>query len=700
MSFNHLIWHVHRIRFLAQRVTGSIATRGWRNTLARITQEFRPPSSDSMRWTFESVQQPFSPFALPTRSEPQVSVIIPAYGKLEYTLACLRSIARHGADAAFEVIVVDDASPDDSVQTLAQIKGLRLIRNERNLGFIGSCNAGAAAALGTYLLFLNNDTQVTPGWLDQLLACFADESDCGIAGSRLVYPDGRLQEAGGIVFSDASGWNFGRFESPDDPQFLYRRRVDYVSGASLMIEAALFMQLGGFDLRYAPAYYEDTDLAFAVRAANKQVFYQPESLVIHNEGISSGTDTFSGVKQYQVINRDKFRGKWAAELAAQPAAGTPAVRAIHRVASPHILIVDALTPNASRDSGSLRLINIMRLLSEMGWRISFMASNGQASHAEIVELGRIGVHVLCKPWTPSLTRWLKREGNQLAAVMLCRHYVAAPNLALIKRVAPQARILFDTVDLHFLREQRAAAFTNNSALARKANLSRQHELMLIRACDVSFVVSPIEHDLLTREVPDASVELLSNIHDVPGRRAGFAERQGLVFVGGFSHRPNEDAVRWLVGEIFPRVRAKRPDIPLHIIGDMPGAAQSELAGHGIQIHGRVPDLTPWMDGCRVALAPLRYGAGVKGKVNMAMSYGLPVVATHIAAEGMRLSDGDNVLLSDDAEGFAAAVLLAYEDEGLWYRLSDRGMDNVLEYFSLDAARSVLRRVLPPVSRGS
>ncbi|AOI47634.1 hypothetical protein WI23_04395 [Burkholderia oklahomensis C6786] len=660
-----------------------------------MSQEFRRPLTDeSLRWTLESLQQPFTPFALPTSSAPLVSVIIPAYGKLAYTLACLRSIARHGASAAFEVLVVDDASPDDGTQTLSQIKGLRLIRNERNLGFIGSCNAGAAAAQGGYLLFLNNDTQVTLGWLDQLLACFVEEADCGIAGSRLVYPDGRLQEAGGIVFSDASGWNFGRFESPDNPQFLYRRRVDYVSGASMMIEAVLFRQLGGFDSRYAPAYYEDTDLAFAVRAAGKQVLYQPESLVIHNEGISSGTDIFSGVKQYQVANRDKFRRKWATELTAQPAPGTPAVKAIQRSSTPHILIIDALTPDASRDSGSLRMINIMRLLNEMGWRISFMASNRLASPVEIAALGRIGVHVLCKPWMASLTRWLKREGDQLAAVMLCRHYVATPNLKLIKQLAPQARILFDTVDLHFLREQRAAALTDNQALARKANMSRRHELALIRACDVSFVVSPIERDLLAREVPDATVELLSNIHEVPGRRAGFFARQGLVFVGGFSHSPNEDAVRWLIGEIFPHIHAERPDILLHIIGDIPKATQSELAGSGIHIHGRVADLAPWMDGCRVALAPLRYGAGVKGKVNMAMSYGLPVVATRMAAEGMQLHDGDDVLLSDDAEGFAAAVLRVYEDELLWNRLSDHGVENVRKYFSLEAARSVLRRALP------
>lgn len=688
----NLRWQLQRLRYLLKRVIGSVTQRGFKGTLRRIAQELgHRPATDPV-WKLESLDASL-PSSVPHSTAPQVSVIIPVHGKLSYTLACLRSVARHDAVAPFEVIVVDDASPDDSADTLAQIDGLRLLRNPVNLGFIGSCNAGAVAARGAFLLFLNNDTQVTPGWLDRLHDCFAEEPGCGIAGSRLAYPDGRLQEAGGIVYANGEAWNYGRFEQRDDPRFLYRRDADYVSGAALMIEAALFHEVGGFDTRYAPAYCEDMDLAFAVRAAGRRVIYQPASLVVHCEGISSGLDPFAGVKQYQTINRAKFADKWQDALKQQPAPRTPVEQAVHRPGLRHMLIVDALTPDPARDSGSLRLVNIMRLLREQGWRISFMADNRRASNDEIALLGRLGVQVLCKPWAPVLPTWLAREGAGLDAVMLCRHYIAQPHLPLVRRLAPHAKLLFDTVDLHFLREQRAASHTGNAALARQAEASRQCELGLIRASDASFVVSPVEYELLARELPDARVELLSNVHDVFGRTKPFSERHGLVFVGGFAHPPNVDAVQWLADDIFPLIHAQQPGIELHLIGDIPDEARQRFTRPGVQVHGRVDDLAPWMEGCRVALAPLRYGAGVKGKVNMAMSHGLPVVATPIAAEGMNLIDGESVLLGSDAAAFAAAVLRLHEDEALWLRLSDASLHNVRQHFSFDAARTVLRRVL-------
>jgi GT2 family glycosyltransferase len=685
-------WQLQRLCYLLKRVAGSVAQRGFKGTLWRVTQELRShPAADPV-WQLEPLDERL-PSSVPLGDVPRVSVIIPIHGKLPYTLACLRSIAHHGAVAPFEVIVVDDASPDDSAEVLSRVDGVRLLRNATNLGFIGSCNAGASIARGAFLLFLNNDTQVTPGWLDELLACFVEEEGCGIAGSRLAYPDGRLQEAGGIVYADGEAWTYGRFEKRDDPRFLYRRDVDYVSGASLMIASDLFRAIGGFDTRYAPAYCEDMDLAFAVRAAGRRVIYQPASLVVHCEGISSGLDPFAGVKRYQLINRGKFVEKWQGALARQPRPGLPAEQAIYPSDSRHILIVDALTPDPSRDSGSLRLINIIQLLHHMGWRITFMANNRHASAAEIALLGRFGVHVLCKPWSPGLPSWLSRHGAGLDAVMLCRHYVAEPYLPLVRRRAPRAKLIFDTVDLHFLREQRNAEHTGSESLARQAKRSRQQELALMRACDVSLVVSPVEYQLLRKELPDVRVELLSNVHEVHGRHGDFASRHGLVFVGGFGHPPNVDAAHWLIEEIFPRIHRERADVVLHLIGDIPAAARESLDRPGVQIHGRVDDLTPWMRRSRVALAPLRYGAGVKGKVNMAMSHGLPVVATPMAAEGMHLVDGENVLLAADAEAFASAVLRLHEDEVLWLRVSDASLENVQQYFSFDMARRTLQRLL-------
>jgi Predicted glycosyltransferases len=689
----NLSWRLKRLNYLWQRTRGSFALRGWRGTLARMRQEFqsRPELDEDL--SLLPLDEPFAPFALPVAGEPQVSIVIPVHGKLAHTLACLRSLARHGAQARFEVIVVDDASPDDSATVLAQVAGLRLLRNERNLGFIGSCNAGAAVAQGEFLLFLNNDTQVTSGWLDALLRCFAERTDCGIAGSRLVYPDGRLQEAGGLVFADGSGWATGRFEPRDAPAFRYRRETDYVSGASLMIRREVFQRIGGFDMRYAPAYYEDTDLAFAVRQLGLRVYYEPASTIIHCEGITAGTDLTRGIKRHQVINQAKFVDKWKVELSSQPLGGTALECAARWRSRGRVLVVDTMTPEPARDSGSLRLSAILRLLDEQGWSTSFLPDDGRASAQEIAALGSLGIEVLCKPWVSGLPGWLREHGAELHAVILCRHTVAGQYADLVRKHAPQAKLLFDTVDLHFLREQRAAELSGNAVMARQAEASRRSELAVIGQCDATFVVSPHEQALLAQMLPQARVEVLSNIHDVHGCRHPHGERKDLVFIGGYGHPPNSDAIRWMAGDILPKLRTALPDIRLHVLGDLPDAVRRELATPGLELHGRVSDLAPWLDHCLASLAPLRFGAGVKGKINMAMSHGVPVIATTLAVEGMQLHDGVDVMVADDATAFVNAVLRLQRDKALWQQLSEHGLDNVRQHFSAAAAAAVLHRVL-------
>jgi GT2 family glycosyltransferase len=692
MYLHTLQWRAQRLRYLFQRIRGSMAQRGLRGTLTRVVREFQPRPSQDDSLALAPLDVPFTPFAVPASVSPEVTVVIPVYGKLAWTLACLRSIAAHPPATPVEVMVVDDASSDGSPEILACVQGLRLLVNPENIGFIGSCNRAAADAKGPFLLFLNNDTQVTPGWLDTLLETYREEPACGITGSRLIYPDGRLQEAGGLVYSDAKAWNVGRFDRRDDPRYLYRRDVDYVSGASLLISKALFDEVGGFDARYAPAYCEDMDLAFAVRALGRRVIYEPRSMVVHHEGISSGINPFAGVKQHQRINLETFRVKWADALKHQPRPDTPVEQAIQREAR-HILVIDALAPDPTRDAGSVQVINIMRLLRSMGWRVTFMADNRQATSEEITLLGRHGVEMLCKPQSPSLSNWLKREGAGLDAAMLCRYYVADTNLPLFRRLAPNAKVLFDTEDLHFVREERTARHMGSVALSRQAEASRRRELNLVRRADATLVVSPVEQKLLLEAVPDAKVLLLPNMHDVPGSRRSFAERNGLVFVGGCGHPPNEDAIRWLIGEIWPLLHAKRPELVLHLVGDMSERLRREFGSEGVVVHGRVPDLEPWMQGSRVALAPLRIGAGVKGKVNTAMSHGLPVVASSVAAEGMGLQHGVNALLADEPSKFANEVIKLNDDQALWERLSAASAEHVRTHFSLAVAQAALESAL-------
>jgi GT2 family glycosyltransferase len=626
---------------------------------------------------------------------PEVSVIIPVYGELDTTLRCLHSILERRERTPFEIVMADDASPDGSGAELAAaldgLPGIRVLRNETNLGFLRSCNRAAATAEGTHVLFLNNDTQVLGGWLDELMGTLDDIPEAGLVGSKLVYPDGRLQEAGGVVWSDGSAANYGRLDDPEAPAFNYLRDVDYVSGAAILIRADAWRAVGGFSEAFAPAYYEDTDLAMKLRAHGWRVLYQPLSLVVHEEGVSSGTDLSTGVKRHQVINRETFRSTWSETLADFGRSGDLSRHTVDRRAKGRILFYDAEVPVPDRDSGSVTVFHYLRILARLGYRVTFLADNVQRYGAYGQALQRFGIEVLCTPYIENAKTYVFAHGGDYDLIVLSRAPVGGRLVPGLKAAFPTVPVVFDTVDLHHVRLMRKFEQSQVAADLAAALEMKHLELAAIAAADSTLLVSEEEAAIVRAEIGPFPHTVVPLIYTPYVRRNGFSQRRDVAFVGGFRHTPNVDAAIFLAEEIWPRVR-NEPGMEgarLHIVGSLMPPEVKALSSDDVLTVGFVQDLEAYFESIRVSVAPLRYGAGVKGKIGNSLRMGVPVVTTAVGAEGMHLRDGEHVLLSRNEQEFAANVARLYRDETLWDTLSRQGQAFAEEKFGIAAASRTL-----------
>lgn len=665
----------------------------------RIDDSLKGTKIDQMNIdTVAVAEKPFDEyenFSLPKVSNPMVSIVIPVYNQFSYTYNCLKAILENtGDNITYEVIIANDCSTDDTSKIDKKVENLILINNKENLRFLRNCNNAAKRARGEFILFLNNDTQVQQNWLEPLVSLIKSKDDIGMVGSKLVYADGRLQEAGGIIWKDASAWNYGNASDPTSPEYNYVKEVDYISGAAIMIRSELWKKIGGFHDRFAPAYYEDTDLACEVRKHGYKVMYQPLSVVVHYEGISNGTDTSSGQKAYQVANQKKFYEKWKDTLNQENYNNAENVFLAKDRSKDKktILFIDHYVPMYDKDAGSRCIFYYVNLFIKMGYNVKFIGDNFFKHEPYTTTLQQLGVEVLYGDYYYNNWKdWIKENGKYFDYVFLSRPHISIKYIDFMMENT-NAKLIYFGHDLHFLREMREYELTGVEKALKESIYFKKIELELMRKADISYYLSNVELEEIRKEDPEVKTRRVPiNIYDdIPEPNYVADERKEIIFVGGFGHPPNTDAVKWLGEIIMPLVWKSNPDIVLHIVGSKPPQEIQDFASDRMIIHGFVSDedLEAMYQSVRMAIVPLRYGAGIKGKIIEAMMRGIPIITTSIGVEG--IEGAENILkVSDSAEELAKYIIDLYSDDNDLKRIADEEYQYICENYSIKNAVEIL-----------
>lgn len=623
-------------------------------------------------------------------ANPLVSIIIPVYNNLDLTLACLASIAANTAGVPYEIIVADDHSTDDSAKTLAAIKHLTLISNPDNLGFLRNCNNAAGYARGKHIVFLNNDTEVCPGWLRAMLDVIEPDPAVGMVGGKLIFTNGKLQEAGGYLTHEGYSEFYGNCEDPKNYKYNFLRPVDVLIGANILIRKDLFFRLGMFDEAYSPAYYEEYDLESKCWDAGFKVMYQPLCEVIHKD---NGSYQSQQKRDLSHAHKGLFCDKWADMLRLKT---QDTFLARDRCAGKKIiLIVDYEVPAYDTHAGSLCMQHYVLLFVRMGFKVIFLPDDLRKAEPYTSELQSHGVEVIYGEF--NFDKWLGRNGRYLHYVLLSRPMIADKYINSII-AHTQANIIYFAHDLHYLRELRRYQVDGNPKTLASSQQIEQVELSIFQLSDIVALFSGHEVEILRQRIPDVRAEYIPIFvypdheleqHDIEG----YGQRSGIAFLGGYLHQPNIDAVLWFVEKIFPIIRKLIPGIKFYMVGsNMPDNIKA-LECDDIEAIGYISDLKDLLGRIRVFVSPLRYGAGIKGKIITSMIYGTPVVTTGIGAEGLGLKDGEAIMIADEPGDFAAKTAALYGNSEKWAAVASSATKYVRDTFSYEAVSRHIIKLL-------
>ena len=579
----------------------------------------------------------------------------------------------------------------------------------------------ATIAHGDVLLFFDPGLHPEDDWLVHVLQCFHAHSDAGIVTGKIVN-DTKLVSAGSVVSGDGSIHNIGAgCPQLDAPQYSYLREVHSCSAGMLATPRSLYNTIGGFDTQYLSAKYSFADYCFRARARDYKVYYQPAARVarpgstIPNPGTDEIDDIAYFLRQWQeLLTHQTSRvedGLYDSKDGEAVSAGTENTAHDKRV-----LIVGPKMPEFDRGGGELHIYHIIRLLLEDGWFVTYIAENGTESGPYLQILQQLGVEVYAGP----RSEWASDEFLSVPDTLIARGQfslaitvfwtIGERYLSIIRSTSPKTKVIVSSIDLHFLRHIRQLFATKvqdmNLVLSQEESYAEEmlRELHTYSAADAVLCVSDKETALLADILnTSALAHSLPLMEDLEFFHTPLAERKGILFVGNFHHPPNIDAVRYLCHDIIPLMdKSLLAEHPISIVGNAPSEEIYQLASmhHNVNVVGWVPSLTPYLQHARIAIIPLRVGAGTKTKLIGSLMAGLPAVSTTTGIEGLELENERQVLVADSPEQFAHAMSRLCQDHELWQSVSTCGRMHIEKLHGRAYIKERLTQIIHAVTERS
>jgi len=645
----------------------------------QIADEIKQVHSSLFRLSLDSFLSSGQFLHLPNYAAPDVSIIVVLFNRSELTLACLRSIHEtcHGR---VEVILVDNGSSDETSRLLSQVTGAKIVRNAENRHFLLAVNQAAQLARGRHILLLNNDAQLLPGTMDAALETMRSATDIGAVGARIVRLDGTLQEAGSIIWRDGTCLGYGRGDNPNSWPYMFRRDVDYCSGAFLLTSRAVWEKLGGFDEAFAPAYYEETDYCMRLWENGLRIVYEPAAVILHYE---FGSAAPAKAIELQAAHQKIFAQRHSSTLLNHHASDASILVArTHRkagTAARHVLVLDDRVPHPWLGSGYPRARTMLVAMQKLGCLITFYPmmedlfeewSTAYSDFPRDIEVINAG---------PSLLEAFLRDRRGYYDTLV----VSRPhNMNALKPVLKDypdwfkdMRIIYDAEALFAPRDVGVRRLQGEQLSEQAIRKIYEDEVSLAGLADRVVAVSELDRSTFQTYGIDRVEVLGHSLATTPTPRS-FQDRSGFLFVGAIHEdaSPNGDSIAWFLTEIWPRIEAKLgASATFTVVGLNKSERIRSLAGNGVVILDRVQELSSMYDRVRVFVAPTRFAAGMPHKVHEAVARGVPVVGTPVLAQQLGWEDGIQFGVGVNAESFADRCIQLHEKEELWRKMREVGI---------------------------